>query len=123
LLYTIKIRRQRRMKAQMFNHSEWVSETNPFKLRNKYTELLKDSGFGILSFLEYNFEPQGYTALWLLSESHFAIHTFPEENKSYIELSSCIEKQYLKFMDLNDPSLDSEIASIKEDLEALESSN
>jgi len=88
------------MKAQMFNYQNWVDETNPFELRKKYDEQLKSSGFGVLSFVEYNFEPQGYTALWLLSESHFAIHTFPEEEKSYIELSSCIEKQYNKFMEL-----------------------
>jgi len=84
----------------MFNYQNWVDETNPFELRKKYDEQLKSSGFGVLSFVEYNFEPQGYTALWLLSESHFAIHTFPEEEKSYIELSSCIEKQYNKFMEL-----------------------
>lgn len=89
------------MKAQMFNYNDWIEETNPFILREKFDTMLKDSGFGVLSFVEYNFEPQGYTALWLLSESHFAIHTFPEENKSYIELSSCIEKQYIKFMELN----------------------
>lgn len=88
------------MKAQMFNYQNWVEETNPFELRKKYDSQLKESGFGVLSFVEYNFEPQGYTALWLLSESHFAIHTFPEEGKSYIELSSCIEKQYLRFMEL-----------------------
>ncbi len=90
------------MIAQMFNHQQWVNEVDPFILRNKYNSLLKESGFGVLSFVEYHFEPFGYTALWLLSESHFAIHTFPEENKSYIELSSCIEKQYLKFKTLNE---------------------
>lgn len=88
------------MKAQMFNYQSWVEETNPFELRKKYDNKLRESGFGVLSFVEYNFEPQGYTALWLLSESHFAIHTFPEEGKSYIELSSCIENQYVKFMEL-----------------------
>jgi S-adenosylmethionine decarboxylase len=88
------------MKAQMFNYQKWVTETDPFKLRKKYDDQLKSSGFGVLSFLEYSFEPQGYTAIWLLSESHFAIHTFPEEGKSYIELSSCIEEQYLKFIEL-----------------------
>ena len=88
------------MIAQMFNYQNWVEETNPFELRKKYDNQLKESGFGVLSFIEYNFEPEGYTALWLLSESHFAIHTFPEEGKSYIELSSCIEKQYIKFMEL-----------------------
>lgn len=94
------------MKAQMFNYQNWVEETNPFELRKKYDTQLKESGFGVLSFVEYNFEPQGYTALWLLSESHFAIHTFPEEGKSYIELSSCIEKQYVKFMELEGESIE-----------------
>jgi S-adenosylmethionine/arginine decarboxylase-like enzyme len=94
------------MKAQMFNHQSWIEETNPFELRKKYDTQLKESGFGVLSFVEYNFEPEGYTALWLLSESHFAIHTFPEEGKSYIELSSCIEKQYVKFMELEDESIE-----------------
>lgn len=88
------------MIAQMFNYQNWVDETDPYVLRNKYNQQLKDSGFGVLSFVEYSFEPFGYTALWLLSESHFAIHTFPEEGKSYIELSSCIEKQYIKFKEL-----------------------
>jgi len=93
------------MKAQMFNYKNWVEDTNQFELRKKYDSQLRESGFGVLSFVEYNFEPQGYTALWLLSESHFAIHTFPEEGKSYIELSSCIEKQYLKFIELEEMSI------------------
>jgi S-adenosylmethionine decarboxylase len=36
--------------------------------------------------------------LFLLSESHFAIHTFPEEGQSYIELSSCVFEPFLKFV-------------------------
>ncbi len=88
------------MQAQMFNYQNWVEETNPFVLREKYNQQLKDSGFSVLSFMEYHFEPFGYTAIWLLSESHFAIHTFPEESKSYVELSSCIEKQYREFLEL-----------------------
>ena len=87
------------MKAQMFNHSEWIEETNPFELRRKFDKILKDSGFTVLNYSEYHFEPFGFTSLYLLSESHFAIHTFPEENKTYIELSSCIEKQYINFME------------------------
>ena len=31
-------------------------------------------------------------------ESHFAIHTFPEENKTYIELSSCNEEKQIYFV-------------------------
>jgi len=92
------------MKAQIFNYNEWINETDPFILRNRYSNILLESGFGILSFIEYHFEPFGYTALWLLSESHFAIHTFPEEAKSYVELSSCIKRQYINFIKLNEKS-------------------
>lgn len=36
--------------------------------------------------------------LWLLAESHFAIHTFPEENKMYIEISSCVKMYFDNFL-------------------------
>lgn len=77
------------MKAEIFNDRFWVGETNSEKVKNKLDTLLLESKFNVLDFMEYNFTPQGYTALWLLSESHLAVHTFPEEQKSYIELSSC----------------------------------
>lgn len=86
------------MEAKMYKHSEWIAETNPFVLRKYYDKKLKDAGFGVITFVEYHFEPHGWTALWLLSESHFAIHTFPEEEKSYVELSSCIEKPFNDFI-------------------------
>lgn len=86
------------MKAQMYNYNIWIKETDPKILKEYYDNKLKESGFGICEFIEKHFEPYGWTALWLLSESHFAIHTFPEENKTYIELSSCIEKPYKLFI-------------------------
>jgi len=86
------------MKAQMWNRREWITETDPKKLKDKYQALLIESGFRIENFIEKYFEPYGYTALWLLSESHFAIHTFPEENKTYIEISSCVKKQFDRFI-------------------------
>lgn len=77
------------MEAKIFNISKWITETNPEVLKNKFSDLLGLSGFDILNFQEHYFQPDGYTALWLLGESHFAIHTFPEHGKTYIELSSC----------------------------------
>lgn len=82
----------------MFNKSYWIDETNPFKLRKKFDKILKDSGFTILNYSEYHFEPFGFTSLYLLSESHFAIHTFPEENKTYIEISSCVKLPFDNFI-------------------------
>lgn len=87
------------MKAKIYNYSGWIKETEPTTLKNKFSDLLYDSKFDVLNFLEHYFEPEGYTALWLLGESHFAIHTFPEENKTYIELSSCNELKHIYFIE------------------------
>lgn len=81
------------MKAEIFNDRFWVGETDTNKVKNKLNTLLEISKFNVLDFTEHIFTPQGYTALWLLSESHLAVHTFPEEQKSYIELSSCNKKK------------------------------
>lgn len=86
------------MKAQMYNFSSWINETDPTILKTQFENQLIQSGFGIISMQEKFFNPFGYTAIFLLSESHFAIHTFPEENQTYIELSSCVKSQFDKFI-------------------------
>jgi len=91
--------------AKIWNKSYWVSETNPFILKNQYSEMLIESGFNILDLVDHNFKPYGYTALFLLAESHLAIHTFPEENKTYIEISSCIKNKFENFLKINKRSI------------------
>ncbi|GAA0890530.1 hypothetical protein GCM10009122_02080 [Fulvivirga kasyanovii] len=86
------------MEAKIDNYSCWIKDVNPESLKKDFEQILTASGFGLLNFMEHHFSPQGYTCLWLLSESHFAIHTFPEENKTYIELSSCNTDMYDKFL-------------------------
>ena len=88
------------MEAKIDNHNDWISEVDPQKLKPLFDDMLEKAGFGILNFMEHYFEPQGSTGLWLLSESHFAIHTFPEEGKTYIELSSCNHQMYVDFLSL-----------------------
>jgi S-adenosylmethionine decarboxylase len=89
------------MKAQMYNFSSWISEINPIVLKDVFSKLLTQSGFVIESIQEKHFKPYGYTALFLLSESHFAIHTFPESKQTYIELTSCIKKPFDNFVKKN----------------------
>ncbi len=86
------------MKAKIWNNNFWVQETDPTKLVDMFNDILLRSGFTVLKFTDYHFEPFGYTALWLLGESHFAVHTFPEEGKTYCELSSCILPKYVDFV-------------------------
>src|SRR5206468_1996532 len=47
------------------------------------------SGANILSCQEKQFEPTGVTILFLLSESHFSIHTYPNEGFIGIDCYTC----------------------------------
>lgn len=90
------------MKAQIWNFNRWISETESGVLVRLFDKLLHDVGFNVLGTCNHYFQPQGFTQLWLLGESHFAIHTFPECNKTYIELSSCNKPMFDRFVDMVD---------------------
>ena len=85
------------MKAKIYNKRWWLTCCDSELLKTVLQTDLVLSGFTVLNFIEHHFKPQGYTALWLLAESHAAVHTFPEEGKSYIELSSCAESLLADF--------------------------
>lgn len=71
------------------NYRFWTAETNPEILQSELANILDKAGYTILNFVEHHFTPHGYTCLWLLGESHLAVHTFPEKQASYIEMSGC----------------------------------
>src|SRR5271157_537167 len=47
------------------------------------------SGFTVLEGIHHQFDPQGFTGILLLSESHFSIHTWPEDNFAAVDLFTC----------------------------------
>lgn len=81
------------MQAVIFNYKVWINKVEPEILVPAMNDILQKAEYHVLNFIDHNFTPQGHTSLWLLAESHLAIHTFPEEQKAYIELSSCSEKK------------------------------
>lgn len=85
------------MKAKIWNYQVWIKETHGDTISSVLTGALLEAGFHVIDYIHYRFKPHGFTALWLLGESHLAVHTFPEENKSYVELSSCNKKYYKVF--------------------------
>ena len=58
-------------------------------LKNLMDEICEKYGFTILSKTQHSFSPRGTTILYMLTESHFSIHTFPEHNYAAIDLYSC----------------------------------
>ena len=54
--------------------------------------ICSDFNFQILNEVEHKFEPIGCSILFLLSESHISIHTFPEKNHMSFDIYTC--RQY-----------------------------
>ncbi len=50
---------------------------------------IERSGMHIIAVTYKAFEPQGLTAVWILSESHFSIHTYPEHLYISIDCYTC----------------------------------
>lgn len=82
------------MLAKIWNYKKWIKVTDKQWLVEHFDKIIRDAGFNVLAEVDHDFQPQGYTKLYLLGESHFAIHTFPEEDKTYIELSSCNKRMH-----------------------------
>lgn len=81
----------------MYSFSAWVDNIEPTFFKNKIRQFLIDCGFWICSFSEKHFSPFGYSCVYTLSESHLAVHTFPEEWTAYVELSSCVSDPFVRF--------------------------
>lgn len=47
------------------------------------------SGATVLKTVSHKFDPQGVTAICMLSESHISIHTYPELGKCYADIYTC----------------------------------
>jgi S-adenosylmethionine decarboxylase len=84
-------------KTRIYNLRMWLQLTDESAIAPALEKALREAGYGIVGFCEHHFSPQGYTCTWLLSESHCALHTFPEEGRSYIELSGCSEEKSAAF--------------------------
>lgn len=53
--------------------------------------ICKQHNFEILKEVSYQFHPIGCSILFLLSESHISIHTFPEKNHISFDIYTCRE--------------------------------
>lgn len=64
----------------------------PSLLTDLLDHICQTYDYSILQKSQHIFEPQGFTTLYLLSESHISIHTFPENNYAAIDIYTC--RQY-----------------------------
>lgn len=55
-------------------------------------EAVKASGATVLDHSSYVFTPNAITRVYLLSESHASIHTYPEHGSCFVDLFTCGQK-------------------------------
>lgn len=61
------------------------------EIRSVLDTICSMNSFSVLGKLEHQFEPQGCSLVYLLSESHISIHTFPEKNYIAMDVYTCRE--------------------------------
>ena len=60
-------------------------------IKNVLDIICKKYDFRCLNVVEHVFSPAGISILYLLSESHISIHTFPERNYFALDIYTCRE--------------------------------
>ena len=65
---------------------------NSSRLNIVLKEICKTYNFQILNEIQHSFQPIGCSIIFLLSESHISIHTFPEKNHMAFDIYTC--RQY-----------------------------
>ena len=64
-------------------------EYDPSVFERVINEIAKAAKVTILNISKYKFEPQGFTILALLAESHISFHTFPEKGIISFDFFTC----------------------------------
>ena len=65
------------------------SLNNESKIKEALLNASASAKFTVLDIIIKKFDPQGVTAVLLLSESHFSIHTWPELGYAAVDIFTC----------------------------------
>lgn len=77
-----------------FDFESYPEQLETIEFWEKFgAEVLAKGKMTLLGKTFHKFEPQGISGFWLLSESHFSFHTWPEIGKICLDLFSCGKAQ------------------------------
>lgn len=62
---------------------------DPGTIERALRESVEAGGFTLLHFHVHRFEPQGVTGAAVLSESHVALHSWPEHGVLFVDIATC----------------------------------
>jgi S-adenosylmethionine decarboxylase len=71
----------------------WQCDKEILNDKKKIKKILKEaalaSGATPLKYQDFKFNPNGITGVWILSESHISIHTYPEHEYAHVDIFTC----------------------------------
>lgn len=70
------------------NSSDWIS--------SKVASLLQSLDIQVLETVDHHFEPLGISQVYILSASHLAVHTWPENGYIHLDVICCKKDINLK---------------------------
>lgn len=74
--------------------------SNQHFLEQSVKQALELADLHVVKFFSHAFEPDGITLIAIISESHFAMHTYPESNLVSLDLYTCTNgEKHAKFID------------------------
>lgn len=62
---------------------------DPLFIGHLLREAVRAGGFTLLHSYVHEFEPQGVTGAAVLSESHIAVHAWPEDGTLFVDVATC----------------------------------
>lgn len=71
--------------------------SNVASVENAMLEAAKVIGATVLSSHFHQFEPHGVSGVLVISESHFAVHTWPEHGYAALDLFTCGDKRLVPY--------------------------
>ncbi len=71
---------------------DWEQMNSGDFLRQHLEKAVEISKSSVVKWIDYNFTPQGYTYLAILSNSSVSLHTWPEESFISVEIFTCTEE-------------------------------
>lgn len=100
---------------QVTFHAAAGALNNVEQVREALDTLVQACHLTKLKELTHHFNPQGISLVYVLAESHIAIHTWPEHSYAYITLSSCATENVSteEITDIVHEKLDAHNVSVK----------
>ena len=75
--------------SHLFGSLEGVTISRTEELEPLMEKVIHELNLTEVNRAFHQFEPQGTTGVIVLSESHFSAHTYPENEKVYLDLFCC----------------------------------